>query len=486
MASVSKETRNGKALYRVSFTDENKKRRFIRLAGVSKKDAEVIANKIRSIVSAKVSGEPLSPNVIEWLGTRADYIYDKLAKVELIRPRCSLTVPKYFEQYADEKGQQKSESWRMNHGITLKKLEAYFSDMPLVEITDDDAQTFRKHLADNYAQATVSGDIKRIKTAFRKAMKDKLIFTSPFEEVVAGDQSNDERKYFITRDVIAKVLDTCPNAEWRLLVSLVRFGGLRNPSETLALKWEHVNWTEKTIRIPGSKGKDGEIRWRTIPIFNELIEPLREAFDADHEHCITKIRGSANSLRNRFERILKRAGFPKEKLWPRLWHNLRASRDTELSNELPAHEVSLLMGNSPKVSNKHYKMMSPEHFESLKHCSDKSGTHMAQQPPDMSDMGGNDSQLIRVFPEGNEKAPAIAEALAHPGGFEPPTLGSEDRCSIQLSHGCILKLRHLAKLSDGWKFYHRDDLSQRQMTGLFHGFSCFLSRYRPDFVDFSK
>lgn len=44
-----------------------------------------------------------------------------------------------------------------------------------------------------------------------------------------------------------------------------------------------------------------------------------------------------------------------------------------------------------------------------------------------------------------------ALVFVHPEGFEPPTLGSVDQCSIQLSYGCMLspRLQGSRKLSRG-------------------------------------
>ena len=62
-----------------------------------------------------------------------------------------------------------------------------------------------------------------------------------------------EREFFVTREMASRVLEACPDAEWRLIFALSRFGGLRCPSETLALKWEHVDWARSRIHVQSPK-----------------------------------------------------------------------------------------------------------------------------------------------------------------------------------------------------------------------------------------
>ena len=44
-----------------------------------------------------------------------------------------------------------------------------------------------------------------------------------------------------SRDEAEKVLKACPDAQWKLLFALSRYGGLRCPSEHLALTWGDID-----------------------------------------------------------------------------------------------------------------------------------------------------------------------------------------------------------------------------------------------------
>jgi hypothetical protein len=66
------------------------------------------------------------------------------------------------------------------------------------------------------------------------------------------------------------------------------------------------------------------------------------------------------NLRTTFGKIVRRAG---SQTWPRLFHNLRASREMELVEAYPVQVVTSWLGNTPAVAMWHYLMTTDEHFE---------------------------------------------------------------------------------------------------------------------------
>jgi integrase len=159
-------------------------------------------------------------------------------------------------------------------------------------------------------------------------------------------------------------MDQCPDAEWRLIVALGRFGGLRCPSEHLALRWGDIDFERGRIHFRSPKTEHhpgGESR--VIPLFPELIKPLQDVFDLAEpgtEFVITRHRDTNVNLRTQFCRIIERAGL---KVWPRIFQNLRSTRQTELAESFPSHVVCEWMGNSEPVAAKHYLQITDEHFQ---------------------------------------------------------------------------------------------------------------------------
>nr|MBA3482671.1 site-specific integrase [Pirellulales bacterium] len=160
------------------------------------------------------------------------------------------------------------------------------------------------------------------------------------------------------------MIHACSDNEWKLLFALSRFGGLRCPSEHLALTWDDLDWERGrlTIHAPKLEHLGDEFATRQIPIFPELRPYLETALDEAAEGAtfiVTRRRGANCNLRTQMQRIVKQAGL---KPWPKLFHNLRATRRTELAKLHPMHLNCAWIGNSPAVAKKHYLQVTDADF----------------------------------------------------------------------------------------------------------------------------
>lgn len=64
----------------------------------------------------------------------------------------------------------------------------------------------------------------------------------------------------------------------------------------------------------------------------------------------SRYRDTTGNLRTQLLRIIRRVGLEP---WGRLFHNMQASRQTELTDEFPAHVVADWLGNTPEVADRH-------------------------------------------------------------------------------------------------------------------------------------
>ena len=169
---------------------------------------------------------------------------------------------------------------------------------------------------------------------------------------------------FISAADIDLVLAQAPDIEWRLVISLARWGGLRIPFEIAELRWEHVNWETNriTILVPKLEHIAGQGQ-RVIPPFPELMPVIRKAFETAAEraiHIVPHLGGDAKSLRATFNKLVARAGLT---TWTRRFANLRSTRATELAGIFPLKTVAEWMGHDPTISSKNYQQVLPEYWD---------------------------------------------------------------------------------------------------------------------------
>ena len=97
MASLTKETRGGKTIYRCEYRDKNKRRRKIRLGQLNKKAAEAVRSRIEALNACSIAGDPMPPALASWVAELGNDLHSKLAAQGLVRPRESAELKPFID-----------------------------------------------------------------------------------------------------------------------------------------------------------------------------------------------------------------------------------------------------------------------------------------------------------------------------------------------------------------------------------------------------
>jgi integrase len=359
MASVGKKQTKAGARYYIQLSPgENSQRPKIFLGSATIKQAETAKVSIERILL----GEPFPESVKKWISDIKDEsIIKRLETLGLIEPqdKYKWTVSAWVADYISKRVDVKPNTLNKWKDVQ-NKINAFFKDDLLGKVTVQQAINFQIYLKSivGLNDCSVRRTIGFTRQFFNAAINDEIISKNPFKgkQTPVNVVPDDSKFVEVTREMAQQVLDACPDAEYRLLFGLARYGGLRCPSEALALKWTDIDWHKKRFTVHSPKteryANKGQ---RIVPIFPELaplFKAAKQEASPDAVYCINFCRKPKSDLNLYMQRVMERAGL---KPWQKFFINCRATRETELlemTHNIKA--VARWMGHSEAIALRHY------------------------------------------------------------------------------------------------------------------------------------
>ena len=464
MASATKDSRG----WRVRFMGVTGEQKTLRPGkGTTKAAAEQLGRHVDSLVASKMARGPIDRQTAIWLAEIGDTLRKKIERAglvesaepveaePLVEQKPVFELGRFLAEYRDDgltaSGERAAELTVTKWRAPMSSLLNFFGEKrDISTITHEDAHQYRKWLDERRIKKTkqnpkgqpLADNTKRkhmdnAKVFFNGAKRRGLIAFNPFEHQISSTKPNRERDYFLNREDTERILEACPDAEWRLLVALWRLAGLRK-MEIFQLTWGDVLSDQGRMRVHATKtahheGKD--IRY--VPL-RDIREHLEDVFQllagggvpADAP-IITRFSATNSNLDKPFKSILHRAGLVP---WPKLFQNMRASCETEWLNEgHPAHVVAAWIGHSVKVQRDSYAQITDGHYDkfnshptSFEHVSESGlpgGLEDTRTEENSSKLSRPQNRPLLAKHEKTPKTLGFSGFQVAVEGFEPPTRG---------------------------------------------------------------
>ena len=354
--------------YDIQWYDENRKRLTIYLGGsrYSKKNAEEVKGIVEILLLHQWRNDSiLDKKTTTWLETAPTEILTKLEKVGLISLDKPKTCQELWDSFLIYKAKMKPATQVIYRTSQQHFFEAFSATGILDEITVERLLEWRQSLSLKYPEATVATVMKTLKTVFNYAVDIGWLQQRPMEKVPLGSFVNRKKDRLITDKEINKLLEASPTQEWRVIIVLARYGGLRCPSELMPLRYSDIDWAKHCFRVrsPKTERHHGH-QERLVPLFSEIrkeLEQLRlERSPKDDDFVIQGFVGQTKwNLLPPFHRIAQKSGLGKI---ARPFDNMRMSRSNEIERQFGSLKESLWLGHSERVKKNHYFQLSDVDF----------------------------------------------------------------------------------------------------------------------------
>ncbi len=361
----------------------------------------------------------------------------------LIEPEHRLTVGEFLAGWLEGKkaGGFKPASI-ISWGQTTDELTALIGARPVGTLTHTDGEAYRTAMqARRLRLTTIHKRLGQARQMFEDAVRLGHLAANPWRHVRQRSGDVAERRAYVPVADAERVIEHGPNVWWKLLVALARFGGLRIPSEAFSLTWGDADWERGRLSVPNPKTEHLGKGHRVIPLFPLLRPHLEAAFGHAEEGAEfvfpdeyrKRARGERGwggaNMRTQFGKIVRRAGVEP---WPRLWHSLRASCESDLAQSFPLATVTKWLGNTASVALRHYIDATESAFEKGREWTPATGGAQSGAPAARK-------AAQQVHAGGRTETQPAGESAEKQGGFASPR-GSAQFAAVSgtgVQRGCI-------------------------------------------------
>ncbi len=291
------------------------------------------------------------------------------------------TIKSWSEEWLSGKERKSSKATMARYKGHTEALLAWLGPVrcckPLESLTAQDARKWRESLQDaGRAGKTVLAYTKDVGGMYRAAIREGLLTFNPFATLEVIDTSDSlDRKPF-TLEEVAALVEAAPCDEWRGLVLVAAFTGLRL-GDASKLSWSAVDLAGKKITLIPAKTKRKK-REVCIPISPDLLAYLEavpitsDEPDAPVFPTLSKMTvGARAGLSKTFQKLMHSAGVDRGKpsreveegestgkgkvTWERGFHSLRHTFTSWLRNAGVSEEDRMtLTGHSTRESHSIY------------------------------------------------------------------------------------------------------------------------------------